>query len=58
MTGTPCECKRTPDFSLLVDARPRIETMPLERAAEAYARLKRGDGKFRMGLPSHLNAIN
>ena len=30
--------------------RPLIETMPLEKAAEAYERMKSGDVKFRMVL--------
>nr|WP_315594954.1 alcohol dehydrogenase catalytic domain-containing protein [uncultured Cupriavidus sp.] len=50
LTGTPCECEQALDFSLLVEAYPRFETMPLDRASEAYARLKRGDVKFRMVL--------
>lgn len=50
LTGTPYECERSLDFSVLVDARPRFQTMPLERAAEAYQRLKNGDVKFRMVL--------
>nr|WP_316157363.1 alcohol dehydrogenase catalytic domain-containing protein [Cupriavidus sp. BIC8F] len=55
LTGTPSECERLLDFSLLVDARPRFETMPLERAADAYQRLKNGAPKFRMVLtiPPH-----
>jgi hypothetical protein len=30
--------------------RPMIETMPLARASEAYARMMRGDARFRMAL--------
>lgn len=50
LTGTPYESERTLDFSVLADVRPRYESLPLERAAEAYQRLKRGDVKFRMVL--------
>lgn len=50
ITGTPFENERTLDFSVLADVRPRIETMPLERAAEAVARMRSGQAKFRMVL--------
>lgn len=50
ITGTPYECERTLDFSLLAGVRPRIECLPLERATEAYQRMKSGDVKFRMVL--------
>lgn len=50
ITGTPYENERTLDFSVLADVRPRIETLPLERAGEAYARMKSGGVKFRMVL--------
>jgi alcohol dehydrogenase len=50
ITGSPYENERTLDFSVLTGARPRIETMPLERAVEAYRRMRSGDVKFRMVL--------
>lgn len=50
ITGTPFENERALDFSVLADIRPRIETMPLERAAEAVARMRSGQVKFRMVL--------
>ncbi|WP_261802981.1 alcohol dehydrogenase [Enterobacter sp. JUb54] len=50
ITGTPFEVEKTLDFSLLTDVRARIETMPLERAYEAYQRVMSGDVKFRMVL--------
>jgi alcohol dehydrogenase len=50
ITGTPFENERTLDFSVLAGVRPRIDTMPLERAAEAVARMKSGQAKFRMVL--------
>ena len=50
ITGSPYENERTLDFSVLTDVRPRIETMPLERAADAYQRMRSGDVKFRMVL--------
>jgi alcohol dehydrogenase len=50
MTGTPFENERTLDFSVLAGVRPRIEIMPLEKAAEAVARMRSGQAKFRMVL--------
>jgi D-arabinose 1-dehydrogenase-like Zn-dependent alcohol dehydrogenase len=37
-------------FSSLSGVRPRIETMPLEQAGEAYTRMMAGDARFRMVL--------
>lgn len=50
ITGTPYENEKTLDFSVLAGVRPWIETMPLDRAPEAYRRLKSGEVKFRMVL--------
>lgn len=50
ITGTPKENEKTLRFSLLTQVRPWIETLPLERAAEAYQRMRSGDVKFRMVL--------
>jgi alcohol dehydrogenase len=50
ITGTPFENEKALDFSVLSGVRPMIETMPLERANEAYQRMKTGDVKFRMLL--------
>jgi alcohol dehydrogenase len=50
ITGSPYENERTLDFSVLAGVRARIETMPLDRAEEAYRRMKSGDAKFRMVL--------
>ena len=50
ITGTPYDNEKTLSFSVLAGVRPRIVTMPLERAAEAYQRMKSGDVKFRMVL--------
>jgi D-arabinose 1-dehydrogenase-like Zn-dependent alcohol dehydrogenase len=44
------ESEDTLAFSALSGVRPRIETMPLERAGEAYARMMSGDARFRMVL--------
>ncbi|RKG81548.1 alcohol dehydrogenase [Corallococcus exercitus] len=50
ITGTPFEAEKTLDFSVLANVLPRIETLPLERAGEAYARMKSGEARFRMVL--------
>lgn len=34
----------------MADVRAQVETMPLERAWDAYQRVKSGDVKFRMVL--------
>ena len=50
ITGTPFENEKTLQFSLLTGARPWIETVPLERANDAYKKMKAGDACFRMVL--------
>lgn len=50
ITGSPYDSEKTLNFSVLAGVRPLIESMPLEQAAEAYARMKSGDVKFRMVL--------
>ncbi|MGH7077203.1 MAG: alcohol dehydrogenase [Acetobacteraceae bacterium] len=50
IVGTPYENERALDFSALTGVRPRIETMPLEKAFEAYRKMRSGDAKFRMVL--------
>ena len=50
ITGTPFESEKTLDFSVLTDIRALIETMPLEKADEAYQRMMSGQVKFRMVL--------
>ncbi len=42
--------EKTLDFSVLANVLPRIETLPLERAGEAFARMKSGEAKFWMVL--------
>jgi len=50
ITGTPYDNEKTLSFSILAGVRPVIETLPLERATEAYQRMKSGNVKFRMVL--------
>ena len=49
-SGTSIDSEDTMAFSVLTDIRPMIETMPLERASQAYERMMRGDARFRMVL--------
>jgi len=50
LTGTAIDGEETLAFSVLGNIRPMIETVPLERAPEAYARMMRGEARFRMVL--------
>lgn len=47
-SGTSIDSEDTMHFSVLSNIRPMIETMPLERAAEAYDRMMSGAARFRM----------
>jgi D-arabinose 1-dehydrogenase-like Zn-dependent alcohol dehydrogenase len=49
-SGSSRDSEDTLAFSVLADVRPMIETFPLERAAEAYEQMTRGDARFRMVL--------
>jgi len=49
-SATSIDSEDTMAFSTLTGIRPMIETMPLERAAEAYDRMMSGDARFRMVL--------
>lgn len=48
--GTPADAEDTLRFSQLTGVRAMIETYPLERAAEAYARMLSGRAEFRVVL--------
>jgi D-arabinose 1-dehydrogenase-like Zn-dependent alcohol dehydrogenase len=50
LTGTTLETEETLSFSVQQGIRPMVEVMPLERADEAYARMMRGDARFRIVL--------
>ena len=50
ITGSPFDNEKALKFCVLTGIRPRIETLPLEKANEAYQRMKSGDVKFRMVL--------
>jgi len=48
--GTPAASDDTLHFAELTGVRPMIETYPLERAGEAYARMMSGKAQFRVVL--------
>jgi D-arabinose 1-dehydrogenase-like Zn-dependent alcohol dehydrogenase len=48
--GTPTDSEDTLRFAALTGVRPMIETYPLEKAAEAYARMMSGNAQFRVVL--------
>jgi D-arabinose 1-dehydrogenase-like Zn-dependent alcohol dehydrogenase len=47
-SGTARDSEDTLAFSALSGVRPMIETVPLERAAEAYEKMISGQARFRM----------
>ena len=49
-SGTPADSEDTLRFAELTGVRPMIETYPLEKAAEAYARMMSGKAEFRVVL--------
>jgi D-arabinose 1-dehydrogenase-like Zn-dependent alcohol dehydrogenase len=49
-SGTSADSEDTLKFSVLENVRPVIETFPLERAPEAYARMMSGKARFRAVL--------
>ena len=53
-SGAAIDSEDTLAFSALSGVRPTIETLPLERAAEAYDKMMRGEARFRMVLTTGL----
>jgi D-arabinose 1-dehydrogenase-like Zn-dependent alcohol dehydrogenase len=49
-SGTSIDSEDTLRFSALSGVRPMIETLPLERAGEAYEKMMSGQARFRMVL--------
>jgi D-arabinose 1-dehydrogenase-like Zn-dependent alcohol dehydrogenase len=49
-SGTPADEEDTLHFAELTGVRPMIETYPLEKAAEGYARMMSGHAQFRVVL--------
>lgn len=50
VSGSSIDAEDTLSFSTLSGVRPMIETMKLAQAPDAYARMMRGDARFRMVL--------
>jgi propanol-preferring alcohol dehydrogenase len=50
LTGTPSENEENLAFAVANQVRPMVETVPLEKAADAYARMMSGAARFRMVL--------
>jgi alcohol dehydrogenase, propanol-preferring len=50
LTGTAIDSEDALAFSVLENVRPMIETVPLEQAADGYARMMQGKARFRMVL--------
>jgi propanol-preferring alcohol dehydrogenase len=50
LTGSAMDERDTLDFSVLEGVRPVVETMPLSKAPEAYARMMAGKARFRIVL--------
>ena len=50
IAGMAIDNEATLVFSVLENIRPMIETVPLEQAADAYARMMQGKARFRMVL--------
>ena len=50
LANTATETEDALAFSVLENIRPMIETVPLEQAADAYARMMQGKARFRMVL--------
>jgi len=49
-SGTPADSEDTVRFAELTGVRPMVETYPLEKAGEAYARMLSGKAQFRVVL--------
>jgi len=48
LTGSAIDNEDTLAFSVLENIRPMIETVPLEKAADAFAKMERNEARFRM----------
>jgi propanol-preferring alcohol dehydrogenase len=50
LTGSSIENEDNLAYCLAQDIRPMVETLPFERAMDAYERMLSGDARFRMVL--------
>jgi len=57
LSGTPADIQDTLAFSALAQVRPMIETLDLERAAQACARMMQGKARFRMVLVTNQSRV-
>ena len=57
LAGTAIDTEDALAFSVLENIRPMIETLPLEQAADAYARMIEGKARFRMVLVAKQGAV-
>jgi alcohol dehydrogenase, propanol-preferring len=58
LTGTPIDNEDALAFSVLENIRPMIETFPLDRAEDAYARMMEGKARFRVVLVTNDGAAS
>jgi propanol-preferring alcohol dehydrogenase len=56
LTGNPATGDTTLRFSALSGVSPMIETVPLDQAAAAYAKMMAGKARFRMVLVTEAGA--
>jgi propanol-preferring alcohol dehydrogenase len=57
LAGTAIDTEDALAFSVLENVRPMIETVPLEQAADGYARMLQGKARFRMVLVAKAGAV-
>jgi propanol-preferring alcohol dehydrogenase len=57
LTGNPATGDTTLRFSALSGVSPMIETVPLDQAAAAYAKMMAGKARFRMVLVTEVDAL-
>jgi D-arabinose 1-dehydrogenase-like Zn-dependent alcohol dehydrogenase len=58
LTGSTIDTADTLAFSVLENIRPMIETVPLENAPDAYARMMRGEARFRIVLVTGAESVS
>ena len=58
LSGSAIEGQDTLSFGVLENVRPVIETMPLEKAADVYARMMSGEARFRMVLTLAIRVVS
>ncbi|KOG74275.1 MULTISPECIES: alcohol dehydrogenase [Streptomyces] len=56
-SGTSADIEDTLRFAALTGVRPHVEEMPLERAADAYARMMDNRARFRVVLTTGVRAV-